>query len=485
MALDAILKILARGVIKHVRAGRLPLAMKTLKAMHQVLGLKKRAALVRSLNALKRAESAYPTPVAQVVIPPLPLTEEQKLLGVMNHPQQPLDKGRPPLSNADVLEFGINAYDKDLHDQLYANRELEAVATLGAVGLPFVTNVTGKIRGSKPILSRMGQGVLGVGAMGAKAHFNNSDVVSQQALKWLLLKNERAASHLNAIATRWHLNEMTERDAKNQASDESWNAVEKTTGVSPPALTSEEAYNRNMDGRYFRALLGTLKNKPNVITPELNSPLGQAMSIALVGSPYLSSAGLPTRMSLPGAAGSGVAFGINGVRAANAVTGASDRVEQLKDYRYAPDSPTSSSYFWNGLNAHVDEDVIQHIPANEWPAYLKQNDRNKGIAYRIYGDNEVKNDRLLPSAHRGKAVYEIETPHYGYVTKKYVHEDDMGFHPVRKSKEFLNNFGEEASKNYSESGLISLLDKLSPYLKDTKEYEKLKLRTKYPSFGSK
>jgi hypothetical protein len=55
-------------------------------------------------------------------------------------------------------------------------------------------------------------------------------------------------------------------------------------------------------------------------------------------------------------------------------------LDKLESDTFAPNSPGGLSYFLDGATAHNNGNFINSIPKNELLGYLKQRDKNNGVA---------------------------------------------------------------------------------------------------------
>jgi hypothetical protein len=169
-----------------------------------------------------------------------------------------------------------------------------------------------------------------------------------------------------------------------------------------------------------------------------------------------------------------------------------NRLNELHKGTFAPPQPTTLDYVPSGLRAEADEKYINSIPARQWGTYLKEKDKNNGIVFRLppskpSGANVSKN--AIPAGNKLKGAPVYKTP-MGYVVGR---EGEYEFPPpleqirLQQGVEFMKNFSGALKEKYSDA-----FEKAKNTVSSTPnngipkpDYDALKTRTMYPSFGSK
>jgi hypothetical protein len=282
-------------------------------------------------------------------------------------------------------------------------------------------------------------------------------------------------------------------------------------------ITPKQRYDANAASRYAKSL-GNAGS--NAFMPELDSPLGEAASVTLATVPFWD----------PGnrfaAAASGGYLGLNALRALNTYNVLGTRLNEIQNDTIAPGTPTADQFMLNGVAANADANFIADTPINEWAAYLKQQDKNNGVMFRIPTERShserikqlIRAGILDPNQAKvspnfvppdveamGKPVYTVPDTWYNRLmgtTGKLTDEPPYSRGPytdaerkaMKNITEFTSNFGQElkpkytetldALKNFGQSSLkavSNIPNKVLPKM----NYDELKNRTMYPSGAAK
>jgi hypothetical protein len=197
---------------------------------------------------------------------------------VPDPPYYDVNTGRVPGPQAKQLEHIINKRDSKLHDKLYANRGAEAGAIIGASTVPPLINMV-----TPPGMPLVNLG-LGVPAGAARAYANNTNALSQQAVKHLLLEDEDSAKKIN---------ELIRRAATQKASNTVKQVTEFFKGPDTKEKTREERQQQYHDDvilNYADTVRDVFTNSEHAMMPELNTMAGQTASVGAATAPFWSKA---------------------------------------------------------------------------------------------------------------------------------------------------------------------------------------------------
>jgi hypothetical protein len=406
-----------------------------------------------------------------------------------NQPKPVPRHGPEQKPHSDTLKFGINLYDHELHDKLYANRESELA---GLTALQFGPAVAQQLLPETPQVKAS----LGAIAAGTRAHINNSDVVSQNALKWGLLKNENNAKKINTLAARVAINKVlkpSDQDALlddallDRLKDTEWLKQHPIIGSLLQSIAASNKRNKSLEERqyhndsilrYFNAAKDVANDQPHAMLPELGSTQGQITSAIAATTPLWG--------KHPVIKGLGFSsLGLNAIRAVASAGSFQKQLDSLYNDAYAPEQPTMTQFLTSNFPSQIDMKAISEIPANQQYTYLKQQDKNNGVLFRIPPDKTKKQqmqesmpdiplpENLIPTGNEleGVPVYKRNG--------KYVRGDETFSSLI---KEFVSHLSDEAKKHYSEA-LAAVSQGPDPTPRN--KYDTLKLRTQYPSGAAK
>jgi hypothetical protein len=450
-----IVRHIAKDAVRCYKTGNITAAMDMIRI----------AARVAKGNSVKQAvDQTFAVKRAEATPQPMPGTS-----GMPGAPfSQPHWIPKPePKPNVELLELAIKQHDPELHDKLYANRGAEFWGLTAATSAPVARSILGgKINFLDSALARTAAGGLGVGS---RLYGNNSDVVSQNALRTLLLKNENNAKKINEIIAR---------TVGRQAAVNTPGIIRKAWGWNPE-VTAEESYNANAAHRYTKALLDVQKNNPNALMPELDSLFGQGASAILAATPSLPYNPLKW---YPSAA----SMGLNVARSAATGHTLNQRLNELHQDKIGPNTPNVFDFFGNGLTAHTDANFIGSIPAREQATYLRNKDINNNIVARIQrqGSNEQPNNLIPTGDHRkGDPIFKVPD---NWITRRNGVAGKLIdiTNPTSPQLEFLRHFSDEAKKRYSKT-LSSITTTLTPKQTDSEKYDYNKTRLRQPSGANK
>jgi hypothetical protein len=398
--------------------------------------------------AQKGTKTAEKQPVPGFVGPAIPPSVQP----YWDYPRAaPKEQTQIPETHSELLELMIKLHDPNLHDELYANRELGFGGLTAATAMPPFLSV---MDAASPVPTPLGTPAakigLGLVAGGARAAGNNSNVVSQQLVKHQFLKNENAAKKINELAARDAVHKAN--TILNQLAD--FFKSESDAKVKTRKEMKQQ-YHDNVISAYADSLKKVQSDK-NIMMPELNAPAGQTASVAAATAPFWGG-GLGLGLSLG-------SMGFNAARAAYNGRGLSQQIDKLHKDKYAPNLPTTLDFLLKSIPSSIDSDVIAGMSVEDWRAYVEQRNKNNGTQGKTSPTKAYVEQvqKALPNMNVPKNLTPIgNTPESGiYAT-------------IKGLPGALTN---EAKKYY---------DKLPAFRSKTPDYDALKLRTQYPSGANK